>query len=76
MAEKRSKKTVVEQQAEVAESVNAKYRDFVIPERFSDPRTFVVAGVTYLDSYKDRKRASRLLRWKADYRTCSETRIL
>lgn len=54
MAEKRSKKTVVEQQAEVAESVNAKYRDFVIPERFSDPRTFVVAGVTYLDSYKDR----------------------
>lgn len=36
------------------ENPNAKYKDYAIPERFQDPRTFVIAGYSFMEKQTNR----------------------
>ncbi len=53
-----AKKKVITQATEPTAriSANAEYAGIEIPERFKDPRTFVVAGVCFMDTYTDKEK--------------------
>lgn len=54
MAKKEVKITVEEQTGE--KTANAEYAGMEMPERFKDPRTFIVAGVCFMDTYTDKEK--------------------
>ncbi len=59
MAKKKLNNVVAENVAETKSDVNATYAGLEIPERFKNPRTFVVAGVCRIEQVKDRDKIER-----------------
>lgn len=59
MAKKELNNVKVENAAETKPDVNAAYAGLEIPERFKNPRTFVVAGVCRIEQVPDRDKIPR-----------------